>query len=314
MGITMSETAELNGNRDVNASVSQQRPELKATVKPQPKPPAITERDLLQLHQRWQVSLDAETLVSTFAAEIRRFVPYDSFDYSHQEADLHLTHGSAQSHRCNYNLILEDFALGALELTRNKRFSEDELYALERALGTFVYNLRNALNYRKAVEGAYTDTLTGMLNRNALDNLAEKEIKRSLRSDEPLSMLIIDIDHFKQINDKYGHQAGDQVLAQVAQTLEANIRASDLAFRHGGEEFLVLLPDTQLVGAQVTGDKVRAAISKMAFIYNGAQVPVTISVGATTMQDGDNLLSLTLKADTAMYEAKQAGRNCLRMG
>ena len=195
-----------------------------------------------------------------------------------------------------------------MELTRNKRFSEDELYTLERVLGTFINSLRNAVNHHKVLQSAYTDTLTGLLNRNALNHLLPKEIKRSQRSDSSLAVLFLDLDHFKAINDRFGHRGGDQLLSQAAILLESSVRGSDSIYRYGGEEFIVLLPGTDLGGARRVGEKILGNFSSMDFSLHGESLQVTASAGATLLQR-DDAQSLIDRADQAMYLAKQKGRN-----
>jgi two-component system cell cycle response regulator len=169
---------------------------------------------------------------------------------------------------------------------------------------------------------AATDGLTGLLNRRELDARAAELIALSRRYSRPLSCLMIDVDHFKQINDAYGHAAGDEVLRQVARRIRAGCRVSDVAGRYGGEEFTLLLPDTDIEGAVAVAEKlrgavsaepVRAAIADSAMAEAGAvivDVNVRVSVGVAvrqpTMLDPESLYAA---ADNALYRAKQAGRD-----
>ena len=271
-------------------------------------PPAITERDLLRLSQLWQTTLEVYSLLDRFISELPLFVPFDSFTYYHLEQALERRTGMGGKHCCSYKLNLQGQNLGQLELTRSKRFSEDELYSLERILGTFIHSLRNAITHHQVMQSAYTDGLTELLNRNALCHLLPKEIKRAQRNDSPLAMLFLDLDHFKAINDRFGHQGGDQLLKQVAILLEGTVRSSDSVFRYGGEEFVVLLPSTELDGARLVGKKILNGVQSMDFALNGETLQVTTSIGITTLQH-DDAQSLIDRADQAMYLAKKKGRN-----
>ncbi len=162
---------------------------------------------------------------------------------------------------------------------------------------------------------ALLDGLTGIPNRRYFDDQLRREGKRSLRQGESLSVLLMDIDHFKGFNDHYGHGAGDQCLQRVATTLKGALsRPSDMIARYGGEEFVALLPGTDAAGAAEVAERLRAAIEGMAVPheYSSAASVVTLSIGHATYspeQPGDVLKGLLQSADRALYAAKKAGRN-----
>ncbi|MBH9552500.1 GGDEF domain-containing response regulator [Inhella gelatinilytica] len=153
---------------------------------------------------------------------------------------------------------------------------------------------------------AHTDRLTGLSNRHALDRVLREEAARARRFDHPFSVILLDIDHFKRINDGLGHGAGDQVLIDVARVLTACVRELDVAGRWGGEEFLLVCRDTSLEGAQVLADKLRARIEADIVTASG---PVTASLGVTQHASGEEIHVLLGRADGAMYQAKALGRN-----
>jgi two-component system cell cycle response regulator len=164
---------------------------------------------------------------------------------------------------------------------------------------------------------ALADPLTGIANRRQFDACLDKEWQRAIRTARPLSLLVLDVDHFKLFNDLLGHAAGDQCLQAVAKTLEAHaLRATDLAARYGGEEFVLLLPDTAHPGAVSVAESIRAGIERL-LVPNPRSTTsayVTVSIGAATFvpTQFDDIRSLFLTADRAMYEAKAAGRNQVR--
>jgi diguanylate cyclase (GGDEF)-like protein len=162
---------------------------------------------------------------------------------------------------------------------------------------------------------AGTDGLTGLHNRRALCEMLDREWLRARRTGSLLSLLFVDIDHFKAYNDTYGHQAGDTTLVAVARSIEAVAqRPGDCVGRYGGEEFIVVLPETDAAGATVVGEKVRAAIGALGIEHRGSDFGcVTVSIGATTWQpDHDTDVTVVIRtADEALYTAKAAGRNTM---
>nr|HMN61199.1 sensor domain-containing diguanylate cyclase [Anaerolinea sp.] len=157
---------------------------------------------------------------------------------------------------------------------------------------------------------ATTDALTGLANRRHLLERAEREFEHARRYFEPISALMLDIDHFKQVNDTYGHAAGDEVLRTVAEVCAAALRKVDVIGRYGGEEFAALLPETRLHDAATVAERLALAVSDLPFDIQGRLLHVTVSVGVAEAQGpGDTLARLIDRADQAMYRAKQAGRN-----
>jgi two-component system cell cycle response regulator len=133
---------------------------------------------------------------------------------------------------------------------------------------------------------------------------------RAVARRRPLSLMITDLDRFKSVNDTYGHDGGDEVLREFARRLRKNVRGIDLACRFGGEEFVVVMPDTEAAIAEKVAERVRAEIAELPFIINGENVSVTVSVGVSSLKRGaDSVAELLKRADVALYEAKSGGRN-----
>jgi diguanylate cyclase (GGDEF)-like protein len=156
---------------------------------------------------------------------------------------------------------------------------------------------------------ASIDPLTGLCNRRAFLERAGIEVARSARYDLPLGMLLMDVDHFKSINDGFGHGGGDQVLSAMGVALKRLLRIPDIAARWGGEEFVVALPSTDTEGAKIAAERVRAAIEALVVEHEGKQIRFTASVGVASLKPGETLASLVDRADHAMYAAKVGGRN-----
>ncbi len=158
---------------------------------------------------------------------------------------------------------------------------------------------------------ATTDLLTGLSNRRAIMQRAQTEIRRASRYQKDLAVLMLDIDHFKQVNDQYGHAAGDRVLSEFATLCTQSIRDTDLAGRYGGEEFFLLLPEIDLQTAILSADRLRMSIAAHVFVLSDTKrLSVTCSVGIAMYQpECDDLDQLLLRADQALYLAKRQGRN-----
>jgi diguanylate cyclase len=176
-------------------------------------------------------------------------------------------------------------------LAAERRFSAELRFALE--------GLRQAAN---------TDPLTGLHNRRAMDQ--HLDALWNGQDGAPLSVLMLDIDHFKRINDTYGHPCGDLVIRQVAETLHHCLRAEDSAFRYGGEEFMVLLPNTSMEGAVSVAESIRGRVEQLHMTHHdGGSMHCTVSLGVASRHAQEDCHSLFQRADRALYQAKQHGRN-----
>jgi diguanylate cyclase len=153
------------------------------------------------------------------------------------------------------------------------------------------------------------DALTRIPNRLAYESRIDEEIKRWQRFKQPTCIAVWDIDHFKRINDTYGHRAGDRVLRIVAERLAGSVRATDFIARYGGEEFVGIFPGTTLDSAQRVMDQLRISISKIGFHFRGVPVSITVSSGITALLPGDSPGIAFDRADKALYQAKERGRN-----
>jgi diguanylate cyclase len=156
---------------------------------------------------------------------------------------------------------------------------------------------------------ALLDAVTGLPNRLAYEERVEQEMARWKRFDDPLTLLIWDVDDFKSINDRFGHQAGDKALRVIAQSLKARLRETDFIARFGGEEFVCLLCGAQGKEALSVAEEMRRSVESNAFHSQGKPVPVTISCGVASFQTGETLDDVFSRADRALYQAKKSGKN-----
>lgn len=174
------------------------------------------------------------------------------------------------------------------------------LYLLNRVIRRF---------QRRIESQAMLDSLTGLPNRRGFDHVAMSAIADARRDHKALSAMLLDLDHFKRLNDTHGHLAGDEVLTGFADDVRRCLRDSDIICRWGGEEFIILLKDTNTSGARRVAEKIRLLAEQHTYVFTGSALQVTVSLGLTELHQGDTLQSLIARADQALYSAKQSGRN-----
>ncbi|MDQ6672392.1 MAG: GGDEF domain-containing protein [Chloroflexota bacterium] len=208
-------------------------------------------------------------------------------------------------------------SLGALELTLSEALGEEDVKVVELLAAAVAVALQNAHLYQETQRLATTDALTGLSNYRHFHDLLGLEVQRARRMDYPVGLIIMDLDHFKQVNDRYGHPTGDLVLRQVAEQLRKRLRRTDVVGRLGGEEFGAILPGDGLTEVAIVAEKLRRAVEELAPI-GGGMVPsptaVTLSLGGTSLSaDAVNAELLVSRADQALYEAKRNGRNQVRL-
>lgn len=264
----------------------------------------------LRLSAVLQTTLDPTRLLEHFAAESRRAVALDSVYYVNEEHGVYYVTGQVARHSCQYRLSLQGQALGEITFTRGRKFGVHELSALELLLCGLVYPLRNALAYKSAVEEARRDPLSGVYNRGVLDAVLRREVALANRHALPFSLLFLDIDRFKAINDAHGHQIGDQAIRAFVECVERCVRVTDLLGRYGGDEFVLLLSNTPLDGALLLAERIRRAVADPGCL--DARVPglrLTASLGVASLAPGESADGLLDRADHALRRAKLAGRN-----
>jgi len=215
--------------------------------------------------------------------------------------DLHSTNGT----------MLNDAPLVAPHVLR-----ENDRVRIGATVLAFDYrDLREVEAHRTLEHLAAVDVLTGLHNRRSLDDALRREHERSLRTGRPWSTMMLDVDHFKRVNDTYGHPAGDRVLATIAAILRKQLRTADIPGRWGGEEFAVVLPETDIVAAEAVAERVREAIASEVIDGGEVGLVVTASIGvAQAAAGGRDPHEVLAAADEALYEAKREGRNRVRVG
>ena len=272
-------------------------------------------RDVLERKAGWGAFEDEPEFIEALDCwALRRGSPHQ-FGGAHALACRHAGKAAqADVARLCLPLVTQGEVIGCLTMTGPGLVdgADDQrawIGQLAEQLGLALSNVRLRVSLRQQ---SIIDPLTQLYNRRYLDEVLKREIGRSERSGAPLSVLVLDLDHFKRINDSFGHEAGDAVLRTVALTLRENIRSCDVACRMGGEEMVVLLPECGIEHAMKRADAVRLAIAACEVLHDGQRIGATASIGvASYPQHGSDMRALVHAADLALYAAKHDGRNCV---
>lgn len=272
-------------------------------------PRDIDSDKLLELALALQTSLDVEALIGIFSEHLEPLVAHQGIGYFCEPADIDVRVGERGEHEHRVPLTLEGESLGCLRVHVSEDIAPADKDAVEALAAGLVRPLRNALMYRDAINASARDPLTGVNNRSSFRKVLDREVDLSRRYGSPLSLIMIDVDRFKSINDSYGHLAGDMALKSIANCMLACIRESDILFRYGGEEFCIALSNTSLTGACKLAERVRRALEILVVRTSGARLHVTASFGVATLGADDDAARLVEKADQSLYRAKALGRN-----
>lgn len=279
-----------------------------ALVKNKPSLPKL--EDTLSFVQSLQSSLELEVILPVLLERLCLFMPNSRLAYRNEALGLDLEFGGpVLKNQCFYQLNTEQQNLGEIRISNSKSFSESDLMFIEDSLSHLLYPLRNIMLYQEAIRSARLDALTGVGNRFAFSRAFEREHALAMRHKNDLSLLVLDVDNFKSINDRYGHLTGDHVLKEVASAIENAMRQTDMIFRYGGEEFTAILTKTDRVGAAVIAERIRKHVENLEILHNGEPIPVTISIGASSSVDSGDGRVMFEQADNNLYRAKRNGRN-----
>ena len=265
--------------------------------------------DHARLTRVLQTTLSLPLLIELFHSELGQRLPLDGLSYTNPEPPCDCSHGRRAHHSCSYNLALGGTALGELVVYRKHAFSSEEIARLENYLCCLLYPLRNALLYHDALARAHKDPLTGIKNRAALEENLVSEFALARRHGWELALIVFDLDKFKAINDTHGHQRGDCAIKAAARAALGCARDSDNLYRYGGEEFVMLLRNTDARGACMLAERIRATIETLAIECEGARINFTVSAGVASLLGDDSTDSLFDRADRALLQAKDQGRN-----
>ncbi len=267
----------------------------------------IDKQTLIKLSNRLHSQIEIEKLINIFADEVKPLLNLNDIIYKLPTDKTKINNKGR--HYASYNMVFNEISLGEISFVRKTRFIEQENLFIEKLLISLLSPLFNAIKFYHAIQDAQTDPLTGALNRLGLDKGFNREMDLARRNEDDLSILVLDIDHFKKVNDTYGHDFGDTVLKQISQHISSCIRATDVFARFGGEEFVVLLNNTNRSGALLLAERIRQQIEQNYSMNGDEKVFYTASIGIATLKANDNRESFFNRADKALYEAKNNGRN-----
>ena len=252
-------------------------------------------------------TLDIDELLRLFARELARAIGQSGIRYSNAARGIEANLGRPASRRLTASLVVDNHELGSIAFTRATPFTPKDEREIQFYLSNLVLPLRNALLYHDAVQASIKDALTGVYNRSFLETTLRREVGLSHRHGTPLSLILLDVDDFKSINDEHGHQAGDAVLQMVARTLGECVRGTDVLARFGGDEFTILLSNTRLPGAVVAARNVFERLTHTPCPIADTILRVTPSLGIASLRKRDGHERLFQRADAALYEAKDRG-------
>ncbi len=271
----------------------------------------ISDQDVLTISGLLQTTLDQEKIMAYFTREVRRFIQVDNVTFTPPRSP-NSTQDVAERYTSIFPIFVDNKPLGTACFSRNSAFTPQENINLKYLLNALTYPLRNSLLYKQAIEAATKDPLTGVGNRAAMDTAMAREIELAKRHEQPLCLLTIDIDHFKRVNDQYGHSTGDCVIKAVTEAATLAMRTCDMIFRFGGEEFVVILSNTSAIGAMLMAERLRNQVEETSICCDGHEISATISIGVSSLETQDSPASLFSRADKALYKAKSSGRNCCK--
>ncbi len=261
-----------------------------------------------------QTTLQLEPLLRLFSREVGQTVSHSSIQYYKKgQHGTELRVGRAARYRRSFRLVVERQEIGRLCFSRATPFSEEETAMLELLASSVAYPLRNALQYEHAFIASVTDPLTGVYNRNMLQHALHREVGLSRRHRTPLSLILLDIDGLKAVNDRHGHATGDKLIRAIAHCVAQSLRETDMLSRFGGDEFAILLTNTDLRGASVLAKNIRRRVEKTVSQSVDDAVKASVSIGIASLSRHDDHMGLFARADKALYRAKRAGRNCVKV-
>lgn len=266
-------------------------------------------RHSVSLVEQLQTTLEIDQLLEIFSMEAAKTVRFCGLTLNFSNETVAIRGSMPGKHRICFNIRVDGITLAQLSYNLSEGLSKNAIRHLEKLHQQFSYPLRNALSFHKIKRLALKDSLTGLNNRGHFDDSLSKSIVHAKRQRSTFSLMMLDLDKFKQVNDSYGHPAGDQVIQAFAQVLNRSIRGDDTAFRLGGDEFAIIASSVENSEANVIAARIQHNVSNNAIM---AKYGVSTSIGFTFFNENDSESSLYTRTDNALYAAKDFGRNCTK--
>jgi len=262
----------------------------------------------LEFNSRLHRKLDLDRLLECFLAEGQMFVQFDGIQYYAAERGINRLVGEVQVHRQCFELRLGETRLGDITLMRSTPFDARAEREVERLVESLVYPLENALEHFCALQRATTDKATGLRNQLALDREIPREIRLARRTGEPLAIMLMSVDYLEDISENHGVDMGTHAWQSVAEALASQLRQSDLVFRTDNDEFLAVLHQTDLPGAQALVSRMQKLIDRCVRLDN-VQFVLTASAAVTDLGEHDDAQSLLARVEDALHRASNGERN-----
>ncbi|MCF6434579.1 GGDEF domain-containing protein [Pseudoalteromonas sp. MMG022] len=264
---------------------------------------------IYKLIEELQTTLHIDELLTVFAEHVQRIIKLSGLQFHSSLGVAQMYNSDNQHTPYKFDLELNEEHLGQLVYFCQYQLSDAIKEKLCRLHSTLLYPMRNALTYNRVLKLATRDSLTGLYNRSQFsDNLAQR-IERGRRLQSNFSLMLLDLDNFKQVNDRHGHSAGDEVLIKFADILKQSVRTTDTVYRFGGDEFAIIIDDPQFTTNKVIAERVMHAVRQCHLLSKFA---VTTSIGYTLSNIKDCETSIFARTDKGLYKAKADGRNCAR--
>lgn len=268
------------------------------------------ERVCFTLVNRLQTSMDPELSLSIFRQEISKYLPISNVTFCDDAKPCEHSVSTQQDYCISQRLAAEGNAIGCLKCYFVKKPTLAQVKLLKHLAKVFSYPLHNAIQYQQIKSMALTDSLTGLANRNQFEIKYQEIVTSCSKKQSSFSLLIIDLDGFKYVNDQFGHQTGDLVLSEFARLLLVSCREYDEVFRFGGDEFIILLNDASLEAVPNIAKRIKNLMTDCPFL---ARFGLSCSIGSALYQKYDESKQLFGRADAALYRAKGKGKNCLEI-
>jgi len=269
----------------------------------------------MQLSDVLQTSLDLNMLLKLFLEKVSTVVRLDGIHYSNEDLGIEASIAKQATHSCGYRLITNEDKLGEVIFKRGKKFTEKELSILETLLSTLIYPLRNALRFSMAVRTTFTDPLTGVGNRRFLPETLEREIDLAKRHNQALSVLMVEIDGFRKLLEQHGLGNAERVLRTLAGSLGELSRVTDIAFRNEGDQFVLILSNTDKTGAHIMARRIMDTAQTLCTHADdessAARETLSLSIGLAVMSGTDSSSSVLERATKALASARKRGGNLL---
>jgi len=265
----------------------------------------------LVLYQRLQQSHEVEKLLSLFREAIASEIKIQNISFT--PVFQTQTTAELKTNEClhKFKLFAGADYLGQLNIELVSPPNSQQINLIQATAKLLAFPLRHAMEFEQALKYSELDALTELKNRAAMDHGLAKACDTSRRYELPLSLIVLDLDYFKKVNDNYGHVVGDKILKRIANIIQQSCRLADEAYRFGGEEFVMILPNTASTGAYETAERLRNAVEINDFggLLDEKDLPITICAGVTEFQSTDSCELFLVRADQALYQAKNQGRN-----